>query len=153
MLRYEDQHFIEPPHKHDQKDIAILIFRPIEINETSDAETKVFFEAFYTATSIAYASLRRERELYTEFVESRDIRKTPSCRDYLKVNIARRMQAECFYFEDEVMPDWRHKAFHLQFQCADKKSKVCLNAWLITTKGIVERWQDEFQQMSAAITV
>ena len=115
ILSNENQHFIKPPYKHNHNDIATLIFRLIEINEILDVGTKLSFKAFYIATSIAYTLLRRERELYREFVETRNIRATSLCSGYLKVNIERRIQAECFYFEDKVMLDWRYKAFHLQF--------------------------------------
>ena len=145
-----DKCFIEPPHRHNQNDLAAVVAWPTNLDYRLGPELKNFLEGFYTATSIAFASLTRQRALHREWVKLNAGENVPVHINYLRFNTTRRMRAEMLYFDDEVMPDWRHKAFYLRSRIPNLNASN-LATWLSSTEDVVRKWQEECQRMEFTV--
>ncbi|KIW24822.1 uncharacterized protein PV07_10512 [Cladophialophora immunda] len=155
------QHFLEPPHQHNLDDLGEVIIKPSLCENTLHTELRHSYQAVYVSTSIALASLKRQRTLYQEWA-TLQVGPGPNhaiIAKYAKFNASRRVKAEIFYFDNEAMPDWRRKAFFLQSQldhpCLTQAwlDTETLDAWLKVVRDIVNKWCEESQQLKDRLVV
>jgi hypothetical protein len=151
-MNFADVHFLEPPHQHNTDDLDIVIAKP-PIADVVQTDLKDSLEEVYISTSIALASLKRQRHLYNDLASmySRDA-DYGSARTFesecSRYGPEMRIRAEIFYFDDEAMPDWRHKALRLQSRLESPSLyHRSLDIWLITVRNFVRKWCDESQQL------
>jgi hypothetical protein len=164
-MGFTDQHFLEPPHQHNPDDLdEIFLDSQCFLQHDVHSELRDSHEAFCTSISITFASLKRQRKLFDEWADLQSGEThVGSSRintiEYLRFSTTRRMQAEIFYFEDEVMPDWRHKAQILQARIDNMNSTRnwvqfgIQKAWLTVITAIVRKWWEESRHLKDEVTI
>jgi hypothetical protein len=131
--------FLQPPHQHNLVNLGEVL-PPLPFLEQDEFQS--YQQALFVSLSIMFASLKRQRELYAELVDLHTLETT----GYHSFNAIKRTWVEIIYFEDETLPDWRHKARHLQAQLKISDSTQTLDVqivWLAQVTEIVRKWWEE----------
>jgi hypothetical protein len=148
--------FLEPPHHHDPLQLLIPISQlPIPV-EAMEPELQIPLLRFYRATSIAFASIKRMKQLHRAYC-----RLLPDAEhDFLDMyafNAKKQLDAEKRYFDKEVLPEWRQN-----FQISKAQMygpgllKGChtialpdeLDLWWKGFEGLIKAWAEEAERIA-----
>ena len=147
----ESSCFIEPPHHHDLETTVLSASLPSDFVAVVEADLRDAVRAAVTVVSIMATSLERLHQAKLELCSLVNAGEASSA----VFNAEMRFRIEQSYFDDEIRPDWVHKArllTGLLNQAGDlsttqqPKDKLILLAWWTDQMRLVDVWLGEFNE-------
>jgi hypothetical protein len=153
-----EESFLEPPHRHNPDGSEVISSPPLLVGCAS-TELRDCVKAIYISTSIVLASLKRLKMLHNEMAEVLSTKPESELSSDNKIDVEvyafdakMRFNSETRYFDEEVTPDWRCKAYildgrlnnlDLAIEPMGFELLIVVNTWWPSLKALANTWFNE----------